>query len=271
MKYAIMFNVLKDGEIEPINWGKDYFKPNNSIILLEEYTPAVWLWHGNKQSLIDRRIANRQAESLKGYGYKAGGTIIGSRTRVINEIDQRLITKDAVTDKNWEKFQEILEIETEPLDQNIVIIKEEGYEDDKVELRPTPELETSIIKEEPPIEGSSSEIPEKAKVAKEISIPKVSKYEKKDISLKTTAPSENTKTFKKAEYSFESEVKEIPSPEIELTQSQIASIKDALETSLNLHDILSRIEKIEKKIDGFIQEFQDFKKMYQSNRKNKND
>ena len=115
MKYALMFNVLKDGEIELMKWRKDIFTPDRSIILLEELTPAVWLWHGVNRSLIERRIASRQAEGLKGYGYKARDTIIGSRTRIIKEIDQRKVGKDAETDQFNQEFQEILNKEFNPI------------------------------------------------------------------------------------------------------------------------------------------------------------
>ena len=123
MKYGLIFIVSKDGEIEPAKWGMTSFAPDRSIILLEEYSPALWLWHGEKQSLIDRRIANRQAEALKGYGYKAADTVIGSKARTIYEIDQRKVGKESETTLLNEEFQKIISRRTKPLDEEIVIFQ----------------------------------------------------------------------------------------------------------------------------------------------------
>ena len=52
-----------------------------------------------------------------------------------------------------------------------------------------------------------------------------------------------------------------------LTQKEINSIKEAVKSSIDIDNILPRIEKIETKIDNFIREFQEFKEIYEKNRK----
>ncbi|MFX0072206.1 MAG: hypothetical protein ACFFAO_14050, partial [Candidatus Hermodarchaeota archaeon] len=212
----------------------------------------------DQQSLIDRRIANRQAESLKGYGYKAGGTIIGSRTRIINEIDQRKVGKDPETNEIEQRFQKILKMDYEPLDEFIVIFKEREGKIEKPELKP------KVV-----LQPQSEKAPQiKIKNVSEVSqISPEKEVKKKEIFERKEAPLEHASNIKKAEFSFESQVKELPSPELESTQKELVSIKEAIKSSVNLNDIIPRIEKIETKIDKFIREFQEFKTMYEKNRK----
>ena len=86
MTIALMFKVLEGGVVEPIKWSKDHLQPDSSIIVLDESSLSIFLWHGVKQGLVPRRTALRQAESLKGHGYTVGRTIIGRDIRVIKEI-----------------------------------------------------------------------------------------------------------------------------------------------------------------------------------------
>jgi hypothetical protein len=88
-----MFNVKPGGEIEAINWSKNSFMPDTSIIVLDESSESLFLWHGVQQGLVARRTALRQAESLKGHGYTVGRSIIGRDIKVIKEIDGRKVGK----------------------------------------------------------------------------------------------------------------------------------------------------------------------------------
>ena len=249
MKYALMFNVLKDGEIEPIKWSKDIFMADRSIILLEELTPAVWLWHGVKQSLVDRRIANRQAEALKGYGYKARDTIIGSRTRIIKEIDQRKVGKDAETDEFYREFREILNKEFNPIDDIIVALQLDESEIE-LELKPMIVPETIPEQESEPIsESIIQKMPEKTQ--KPIVEAAVSETAKKpDIKpsiAKAKRVSKPSKPIKKPEFTFESQVKEVGSTD----------------TADIIQSVLERIEKMEIKLDTLIKDFKEFKTSFQ--------
>ena len=88
-----MFEAKPGGEIVSIKWGKNSFMPENSIIVLDEDSESVYLWHGVKQGLVARRTALRQAESLKGHGYTVGRSIIGRDLKSIKEIDARKVGK----------------------------------------------------------------------------------------------------------------------------------------------------------------------------------
>ena len=88
MKYALMLNVVEGGVFEPIIFGIKSLKSDRSIILMDEYTPALWLWYGMEQNFISRRIAQRKAEWLRSNGYKYGDIMIGRDIKLINKIEQ---------------------------------------------------------------------------------------------------------------------------------------------------------------------------------------
>jgi len=91
--FALMFNARPGGEIFRIKWGKDNFLPDTSIIVLDESSESLYLWHGVQQGLVARRTALRQAESLKGHGYTVGKSIIGRDIKALKEIDARKVGK----------------------------------------------------------------------------------------------------------------------------------------------------------------------------------
>ncbi|MFX0139022.1 MAG: hypothetical protein ACFFDN_35600 [Candidatus Hodarchaeota archaeon] len=143
--YGLMFNVLEGGVIEPIKWSKDNFMPETSIIVLDEGSESVYLWHGIKQGLVARRTALRQAESLKGHGYTVGKTIIGRDIKNIKEIDARKVGKVPEDTKMNEELQEILDRKFTELDSCIVTFQIGAVKpivatkvEPKVEPKPTP-------------------------------------------------------------------------------------------------------------------------------------
>lgn len=115
-----MFDARPGGEIVPIKWGKNSFMPETSIIVLDESSESVYLWHGVKQGLVARRTALRQAESLKGHGYIVGKSIIGRDIKDIKEIDARKVGKVPEDTKMNEDLQEILDKKFTELDNFIV-------------------------------------------------------------------------------------------------------------------------------------------------------
>lgn len=140
-----MFNVLEGGVIEPIKWSKNNFMPETSIIVLDEGSESVYLWHGVKQGLVARRTALRQAESLKGHGYTVGKTIIGRDIKNIKEIDARKVGKVPEDTKMNEELQEILDKKFTELDSYIVTFQVGAVKpiiakkaEPKVEAKPTP-------------------------------------------------------------------------------------------------------------------------------------
>jgi len=120
MDYALMFDVKEGGVSEPIKWGKENLSSDRNIIILDEGSSSLYLWHGAKQGLVARRTALRQAESLKGHGYTIGKSIIGRDIRDLKEIDQRKVGRDPETDKMNEELQIVLNSEYKELDHFIV-------------------------------------------------------------------------------------------------------------------------------------------------------
>ncbi|MFO8018930.1 MAG: hypothetical protein R6U96_09865 [Promethearchaeia archaeon] len=106
--YALMFDVLDGGVSKPISWDKDNLEPDRSIIILDESTMSLFLWHGKRQGLVQRRTALRQAQSLKGHGYKVGKSIIGREIKEIKEIDSRKVGRVPETDELNDQLQKVL-------------------------------------------------------------------------------------------------------------------------------------------------------------------
>ena len=178
MEFALMFNVLEGGVIEPIKWGKENLLPERSIIVLDESSQVVWLWHGSKQGLVARRTALRQAESLKGHGYTVGKSIIGRDLKSIKEIDQRKIGRDPETDKVNEAYEQILTRNHQELDNYVVTFstaeikvetKPEVKPVAKPEVKPVAKPEVKpVIKPEPkPTMAASTSASSKTPIASE--------------------------------------------------------------------------------------------------------
>lgn len=148
--YGLMFNVLEGGVVEPIKWTKNSFMPDTSIIVLDEGSESVYLWHGVKQGLVARRTALRQAESLKGHGYTVGKSIIGRDIKNIKEIDARKVGKVPEDTKMNEELQEIVGRKFTELDSFIITFQVGAVKpivatkpEPKVEAKPTPAPSTS--------------------------------------------------------------------------------------------------------------------------------
>ena len=257
MKYGLMFVVSKDGEVAPTKFGMTSFTPDRSVILLEEFSPAVWLWHGEKQSLIDRRIANRQAESLKGYGYKAAETVIGSKARTIYEIDQRKVGKESETTSLYEEFQNIISMKTTPLDDHIVI-----FQSGEAKIRPRDKKIKKPSDISPPVQepkALSEVISEKPQeLGKDIKPPieSESKSIKSEVTSKTEKISESLEILDKPEFEFESYVKELPPSKQESAKKEITLFLEAIESSPIIKNLLERVEQIEGKLDILINKIQ---------------
>jgi hypothetical protein len=115
-----MFNVEEGGVSTPIQWSKENLTDDRSVIILDESSQAIWLWHGARQGLVARRTALRQAESLKGHGYTVGKSILGRDTKDIYEIDQRKIGRDPDTDKLNAEFQNVFNRKYRELDDFVI-------------------------------------------------------------------------------------------------------------------------------------------------------
>ena len=146
--FALMFNAIPGGEIIPVKWSKDNFVPDTSIIVLDEGSESIYLWHGVQQGLVARRTALRQAESLRGHGYTVGKSIIGRDLKSLKEIDARKVGKVPEDTQMNEEMQELLVRKCTELDNFIVTFQEGAVkpvsvtpkvkEAPKVESKPAP-------------------------------------------------------------------------------------------------------------------------------------
>jgi len=146
-----MFDSREGGETVPIKWGKDQFQDDRSIIVLDEGSLCLYLWHGTKQGLVARRTALRQAESLKGHGFTVGKSIIGRDIKLIKEIDSRKIGRVPETDEVNNELQAVLDKDFKEVDGLIVTFQIDGSEEvpaamkvksePKTEPKPEPKTE----------------------------------------------------------------------------------------------------------------------------------
>ena len=104
----MMFNVTDGGIVEPIELNAQQLSSDKSVIVMDEESLRVWLWHGKKRGLVPRRTALRQAESLKGNGYQAGNAIVGRGIQSIVEIDERKVGQVEDDTKLNEEFMALL-------------------------------------------------------------------------------------------------------------------------------------------------------------------
>jgi len=138
--FGLMFDARPGGEIVPIKWGRNNFTPDTSVIVLDESTESVFLWHGVRQGLVARRTALRQAESLKGHGYTVGKSIIGRDIKSIKEIDARKIGKVPEDTKMNEELQGIIDRKFTELD-NYIVTFQAGVVTPTVITKPEPTVE----------------------------------------------------------------------------------------------------------------------------------
>jgi hypothetical protein len=140
--FFMMFTVLEGGVIEAIEFNKDKLTPDQSIIVMDEENQIVWLWHGKKRALVPRRMALRQAQSLKGHGYQAGNAILGRDLNTLIEIDDRKVGREPESTENNEKFINVLNCQFSPIG-NLVFIKGEEIVDE-IAQPTTPKVIPSI-------------------------------------------------------------------------------------------------------------------------------
>jgi hypothetical protein len=157
--FGLMFEARPGGEIVPIKWGKDNFMPETSVIVLDESSESVFLWHGVRQGLVARRTALRQAESLKGHGYTVGKSIIGRDIKSIKEIDARKIGKVPEDTKMNEELQATLDRKFTELDNYIVtfqagvvqpVVATKTELTTKAKPTPTPSVSKPVTPVQPP-------------------------------------------------------------------------------------------------------------------------
>ena len=178
-----MFKVEEGGVSTPIKWGKENLTSDSSIIVVDEENLKLWLWHGKKQNLVSRRVALRQAESLKGHGYQIGKSILGRDIKELIEIDERKIGRDPETDTANDEFQKLLIREYQEISDNIISFALKAPEEVP---KPTPTAPASTIPEEKP---KVEPVPEpKVAIPEEKVISSASEYEYREEIPKSREP-----------------------------------------------------------------------------------
>ncbi len=145
-----MFDVQEGGVIVPVEWSKDNLQPDKSIIVLDESSLTLYLWHGARQGLVARRTALRQAESLKGHGYTMDKSIIGRDIRVIKEIDSRKVGRVPEETEKWEEFQQVLNRKFKKIEDKLITFQIKEAEAVKEGIKPI-SVEEPKVKIEPKI------------------------------------------------------------------------------------------------------------------------
>jgi len=153
MDFALMFNVLEGGVSEPIQWGKENLTNDRSVIILDESSLVVWLWHGAKQGLVARRTALRQAQSLKGHGFTVGKSILGRDIKTIKEIDERKIGRDPQTDEVNSELQDLLNRKFKNLENFIITFSTSGVDTAVSKPKPTPAAKPKPEPKPAPVES----------------------------------------------------------------------------------------------------------------------
>jgi len=187
--FYLLFEVLDGGVLAQMDFREENLTQDRSIVVMDEGRQTVWLWHGKMRGLVPRRMALRQAESLKGHGYQSGNSIIGRDLNKLVEMDSRKIGREPITTKDNDEFMKIFKFAYRDIG-NLVYVRDEGG---------TP-IEAPIAK---PVEKMDP-VEEYAEPAPVLAEPVVPKYPLKHVEVgdktppETTAPLEIKDEYKKA-------------------------------------------------------------------------
>ncbi len=164
--FYMMFDCLDGGVVEPISLDKANLQDSRSIIIMDEDNQIVWLWHGKLRGLVQRRTAMRQAQSLKGHGYKAGNAIIGRDLREIKEIDARKVDRVPEDTEMSKQLMSILEAKFTDTGGNVYVkgsssvdaggAQKKTISEPKVEADPKPAEPAKQTIQAPSVAASSS-------------------------------------------------------------------------------------------------------------------
>jgi hypothetical protein len=120
--YTLMLEFSEGGTTTPLAWSKDALKPDSIIFVIDENSSVLWFWIGKTNSLVKRRTAMRQADSLKGHGYQVGKNLIGRGVNTIVEIDDRKVGREEEMTKNSKKFLELFNQSFHTVMEQVVVL-----------------------------------------------------------------------------------------------------------------------------------------------------
>ena len=173
MEYRVLMLKYDAGDTYPITPAADELTSDNIIIVLDEYSKAVWLWLGSKARDIFKRGAMRKARGLLNYGMDYNQFKVGigcSKLRVIDENElsdanvkadfdelKSVLRKAKIIDGKLAAIESGASVEAPPISKPVEVKPK------PVEIKP-PEPATKI---EAPAPVKPAPPPAKAVVAKE--------------------------------------------------------------------------------------------------------
>ncbi|MHA1338818.1 MAG: hypothetical protein ACTSRZ_02170 [Promethearchaeota archaeon] len=252
--YALMFEVLDGGVINPIEWSADNLTSDRIILVLDEENSIIWLWHGKMRGLVSRRTALRQAEALKGHGYTIGKTIIGRNIHDIIEIEERKlgVGRFPEMDKANEKFMVLLKRKVVHVGNNVVAFGESMPEEmpDFSEMKAPGKKEEKVVERKvatPFVPSTAEATPQPAPQPVESSKNKV-----EPASIPEPEPIEEVE-LNASEYVDEEEI-QVPEPPKTEQAPPTASLADETKMGLVIMAVMSKFLDIwvSKKLDGSI-------------------
>ena len=198
MEYRVLMLKYDAGDTYPITPAADELTSDNIIIVLDEFSKAVWLWLGSKARDIFKRGAMRKARGLLNYGMDYNQLKVGigcSKLRVIDENE----LSDANVKADFDELKGVLRkvkvidgklaaIETGAPSEVLpapkpVEVKPKPVEVKPVEARPIAPVEAPAQVETKPTPVAKPAVEEKKPVEEEKTAPEVAAIPEKIAEL----------------------------------------------------------------------------------------
>jgi hypothetical protein len=105
-KFVLLLD-FSSGIIEPLPLSPDGLTNDRIVIAIDEINECVWVWQGADTTLIERRAAQRKAQSLVSAGYQFGPLRIGRALGRAQIIDGQALD-DPETKQSYERLTQTL-------------------------------------------------------------------------------------------------------------------------------------------------------------------
>jgi len=106
-KFVLLLD-FSSGIIEPLPLSPDALTNDRIVIAIDEINECVWVWQGADTTLIERRAAQRKAQSLVSAGYQFGPLRIGRALSRAQIIDGQILD-DSETKQSYERLVQTLQ------------------------------------------------------------------------------------------------------------------------------------------------------------------
>lgn len=163
-----MFECADDGTLTEIPFSKEPLSDDDKlVIVLDEVNNVVWAVYGKRKGIVPRRMALRQAESLRGHGYQVGRSIIGRQLESIKEIDARMLERVPDVKKDFDQLLSLFDMPFSLMEGECVTFNETEAPAPRPTSKPSaakfmaavePEAEEAPVVEEMPEISEPSEV-----------------------------------------------------------------------------------------------------------------